>query len=150
VVLEGLDIDGGSPSSPGLNGVRILAAGEVIINDCVIRNFVQASNGVGIVVQSSTKTRVTIQNSLINNNLYGIRIGGGSVNNSHIKMFNTSIIANSVAGLSVSGAGNDALIAGNQFIGPKSLEILSGAAITSYGNNVLTSGDAPTTVLPLG
>ncbi|MCI4590587.1 right-handed parallel beta-helix repeat-containing protein [Sphingobium sp. BYY-5] len=145
IVLEGLDIDGGNP---GIDGVRILKAGEVIINDCVIRNFTNASSGAGVNINSPTKVRVTITDTLINNNLYGVRIQSNTTNDAHLKMFDSLLVANSTAGISVAGTGNDALISGNRFIGPKSLEILSGAQVTSYGDNVLTSGNPPTTTLP--
>ncbi|KQN07969.1 hypothetical protein ASE85_17205 [Sphingobium sp. Leaf26] len=149
VVLEGLDIDGGTATSPGLHGVRVLNGGEVVINDCVIRNFTSPGSGVGVSIDSSTKTRVTIRNTTINNNLYGVRIASNGTNDSHLKMFDTLLTANSTAGISIDGTGNDAVIASSEFIGPKSLEILNGAKVTSYGNNVLTSGDAPTSTLPL-
>lgn len=98
--------------------------------------------------------RVTILNSVINNNLYDVRVPlAGSINPSgigdgHVRIFDTRFIANSTAGLSIAGAANDAVIAGNRFIGPKSLEILSGAKVASYGDNVLTGCDNPTSALP--
>ncbi|HUD90834.1 right-handed parallel beta-helix repeat-containing protein [Sphingobium sp.] len=150
IVLEGLDIDGGTPSVPGLDGVRILGAGEVIINDCVIRNFINPSSGAGVNINSASKVRVTIADTVINNNLYGVLIPANATNDSHLKMFDTLLVANSTAGLSVAGSGNDALISGNKFIGPKSLEILTSGKITSYGDNILTSGSAPTATLPRG
>ncbi|WP_218647575.1 hypothetical protein [Sphingobium lactosutens] len=150
IVLEGLDIDGGSPISPGIDGVRILAAGEVVINKSVIRNFIGGGSGTGVNINASTKVRVTIADSVINNNLYGVRIPALATNDMHLKMFDTLLVANSTAGLSVAGAGNDALISGNKFIGPKSLEILTSGKVTSYGDNVLTSGSTPTTTVPLG
>src|SRR5215203_4285869 len=42
VVLRGLDIEGlGSGASPGLNGIRFIAGGQLHVENCTINNFGQ-------------------------------------------------------------------------------------------------------------
>jgi nitrous oxidase accessory protein NosD len=153
VILDGLDLDGYGPvdpgpdSSTGIDGIVILQAGEVVVRNCKVHGFTNSlgiGQGAGILV-SSAKTRVTIENSFLAFNLYGILINtsGGQ---GHVKMFNTSLLSNTIAGVKVT-AGNDILLAGNRIIGsPKSLDLSGGGAATSYGDNILTTGDKPTTM----
>ncbi len=61
VVLRGLTFEG---IGSGLNGVRILQAGSVFIEDCTINNF--ADNAVD--VRTSADTNVFIKNTTIRNN----------------------------------------------------------------------------------
>jgi len=67
VTLRGLTINGAGTTTG--NGVRILNAGAVNIDDVVIENFGgTVSNGRGISIETSTaNVRVTVQNSQINN-----------------------------------------------------------------------------------
>ncbi|MGH6711431.1 MAG: right-handed parallel beta-helix repeat-containing protein [Bradyrhizobium sp.] len=73
VVLRGLDIDGGAPASPGLNGIRFLQGASLIVEDCVIRDFTGANpNGNGIIVNN---TSLTAEIHIINSNITGNGIG---------------------------------------------------------------------------
>lgn len=62
VVLQGLQIEGlvGTPT-PGLNGVRFLAGGALVVTDCVIKSFSQN----GISFEPSTTAKLTINNTSI-------------------------------------------------------------------------------------
>jgi hypothetical protein len=73
VVLRGLDIFGVNPPT---NGVRILVAQAVLIEDCVIRRF-NASGSFGISFQPSGATNLYVTNSTISQN--GIAGSGGGV-----------------------------------------------------------------------
>jgi hypothetical protein len=150
VVIDGLDIEGLSSIGGSLNGINILSAREVVVRDTSIRGFTGASAGNGILVNSGVQTSLTVENSFIFNNTVGITVisSGG---NGAARVYGSMIIGNSAAGIRVSGAGNKAEISGNRIIRtPKSLEILLGGAISSYGDNVLsTGGDAPT-IIPKG
>jgi hypothetical protein len=72
VILRGLDING-ALGTVG-NGVRILAAGTVIVDNCRIYGFQgTGTNGRGVAIDSTGTLSVTIQNSqFYNNNLFGI------------------------------------------------------------------------------
>lgn len=64
VTLRGLSVSGVSAGSiTGLNGVRILAAGTVRIEDCDIQSFSEA----GIAVETSTPLRLVVQDTSIAN-----------------------------------------------------------------------------------
>ena len=70
VTLRGLEINGGPPNLPGVNGVRVLQAASVHIFDTTIYNFLAAApNGNGIVINNtSTTIEVEVVNSYIHNN----------------------------------------------------------------------------------
>jgi hypothetical protein len=64
VVLRGLSIDGsGGGATSGLNGVRILQAKSVRIENCVIANFLES----GIEVASTSALRLTVQDTTFRN-----------------------------------------------------------------------------------
>ena len=146
IVIEGLDIEGLSSVGGSLNGINILSARDVLVRNTVIRGFTGASAGNGIRVNGTSPTSLTIENSSIFNNTVGILVdspgGFGTA-----RVYNSSIVASGAAGIRVSGVNNRAEISGNQITRtPKSLEILLGATIGSYGDNVLSAGDAPTPI----
>lgn len=142
VVIDGLDIEG---LGTGVSGVKVIQARTVVIRNSSIRNFATA----GIIVTSANKVRLTVEDCFFFNNTIGIDLASPSAITS--ALINSSLfVSNPTAGIRVSGANNSAAINANQFTQSlKSLEILSGGTVTSYGNNVLETTDAPT-VVPLG
>ncbi|MDQ3804494.1 MAG: right-handed parallel beta-helix repeat-containing protein [Acidobacteriota bacterium] len=77
VRLNWLDINGAPSSSPGLTGVRILAAAAVYVENTVIDSFRSASAGFGhgIHVNTTAQTELYVRNATIRNCLNdGIRI----------------------------------------------------------------------------
>lgn len=130
--LRGLDINGGTPSAAGLNGVRILNAGRVNIDNCMIRNSIGASPyGYGVLVAPTAgKILVNINDSNISNNgaaSTGAAVqvepnGSGSV---VMSISNTKIFANTmgVRGFTNATTGSveisisNSLISGNTFHG---------------------------------
>lgn len=78
VVLRGLDINGGTPVSPGVNGIRFLAGGSLVVDDCVIYNSAAADpSGNGIVIANAAGVaEVQVLNSLISGN--GSAAGSGA------------------------------------------------------------------------
>lgn len=146
VVIDGLTLFGVSGS---LNGINVIQAGDVIIRNCTIQGFTSASSAGVNLNNTAARTRVTVEHSMIAFNTNGLSVNS-SVNFGHLKVINSQILSNTTDGIFVTGTGNDVLIANTQIIGSaKSLDIQSSAMVTSYGNNVLTSGDAPTTTAPL-
>jgi len=102
VVLRGLDIFGVNPPS---NGVRILVAAAVHIEDCVIRRF-NAANSAGVSLAPSGTTNVYITDTTITQNGNGAT-GGGIVvqptgaGGARLVLGNVRILDNSNNGLTV-------------------------------------------------
>ena len=67
VRLNWLDINGAPNSSPGLNGIRILAANAVHVENTVIDSFRSntAGNGNGILVNATATTKLYVRNTVI-------------------------------------------------------------------------------------
>lgn len=143
VVLRGLDIEG---LTTGLNGVNILSAGDVLIEDCVIHGFNAApTNGNGVLVNSgAVATRVTVSKSTISSNTKGVSVvsTGGT---SQARVYDSLVTDNSQAGLSVDGTGNVIVLMNNRIFGPSSLQVSNGGVTKSYGGNYNSSGNPPTT-----
>jgi hypothetical protein len=149
VVIEGLDIEGLASIGGSINGINIVQARDVLVRHTSIRGFTGAGNGNGILVSSGSQVSLTVEDSVIFNNNIGILVNSAGGNGA-ARVFDSQIVANAVAGISVTGAGNRAEISNNVIIRtPKALDIQSGATVTSYGGNVVSAGgDAPTATLP--
>lgn len=149
VVLDGLDFEG---VGLGQNGVRILAGRDVVVRNCTIKGNLGASpNGAGILIATGAQTRVTVERCAFIGNVIGISVKP-TAGTASAKIIDSSFSANSTAAIQVTGANASASISGVVIFGsPKSLDIVGGASVSSYGNNVLggTATDAPTLV-PLG
>ena len=80
VMLKGLDIEGlgMTTSASGANGVRVISAGLIHVEDCVIRNFrAAAPNGFGIQLNPAAQlTFVVLRTTLYNN---GVGTTGGGI-----------------------------------------------------------------------
>ena len=149
VVLDGLDIEGLS-NGTSTNGINIISARDVIIRNTSIRGFNAAASGHGILINGANKATVTVENTLIFNNNVGVSVISPGLNGA-VRVYNSQIIANTAAGIRVSGAGNRAQIS-NVVIdrSVKSLEILSGGVINSFGDNILTAPTDAPVILPKG
>lgn len=144
VVLQGLDIEG---ANTGLNGIRMIGLGRLLVKNCDIRNFTAVSCGFGIDVQAPAGGRVMIENTTFTNNNGAINVKAASGGN--IVLVENALIENSKNfGIRVDGAST--LFLSSSFIGGQPLNVttLNGGVITSYGNNVIRGG-APTNTLPL-
>lgn len=145
VVIDGLNLEGlgnGGITSP--HGINILQAANVLITRSTIHGF---TNGVHL--GGSSANRVTIKDSEISDNSVGVLIDN-SAGLGRAKVFDTLFVANNAAGVQANGAGNDVLMSNTRIIGSvKALDLIAGGTAKSYGDNVLTSGDAPV-VVPKG
>ena len=138
VVIDGLDFEGltGSPF-----GINVVSARDVLVRNSIIRGF-----ATGIRVGGADQSSLTIERCTLFNNGIGVLVESAT-GNASARIFDSLIAVSSVAGIRVNGAGNRAEISNNQIIRtPLSLQILSGATVNSYGDNVLSDGDAPTPV----
>jgi Right handed beta helix region len=98
VRLNWLDINGAPSSSPGLSGVRILAASVVHVENTIIDSFRSASAGFGhgIHVNATAFTEVYVRNTTIRNCLNaGIRVEN-SANQVLLGVFNSKISKNAI------------------------------------------------------
>ena len=147
VTLIGLDIEGLSGIGGSTSGVNVISAFDVLIEDCNIHGFQGAGSGHGVLVNSSTVSRVTVHNSILHSNNYGLKVTstGGT---GHAKVLDTLVLDNLAGGMSVDGAGNDIFLVNTRVFGPNGLEMLNGGITRSYGGNVLTSGAAPSQTFP--
>jgi hypothetical protein len=148
VILDGLDIEGLGGTS--VNGVNILSARDVIIRNTSIRGFTGVTGGNGIVINSATKVTLMVEDVLIFNSNVGIAVISPGLNGS-ARIYNSQILNSVAAGVRVSGAGNRAQLS-NVVIdrSAKSLEILSGGTINSFGDNILSAPTDTPTILNKG
>ena len=144
VVLEGLDIEG---LGTGLDGVKIIGTGTTIIRKCSIRHF----TGNGVNVSGTPNARAFIADSLIANNGSaggnGVKVQGASAG---ITAFIQNSILESNVNNSVNVIGPSALILIGSTLSGTSVSIAAsgGAAVISYGDNVIRGTGSPTSTLP--
>jgi hypothetical protein len=110
IVLRDLSIHG---AGTGLNGVRILQAAEVYLQNVNIQN--QAGDGVDIAVGSGTAAKVDIQRChIINNTGKGIEViptGGATVK---LTVSESEVSGNTSHGIDVTGNNNTAAISNSK------------------------------------
>jgi hypothetical protein len=105
VGIRGLSINGGTPISPGVNGIRFLQGAALTVEDVDIRGFRGASpNGYGLIVNNTAGTaKLTVINSVIVNNGVGTAGSGGGIQiapsgsgSAVVSIDNTQLINNTV------------------------------------------------------
>ena len=133
----------GDGSTAFASGLVLWSGSDVLVSHCLFEAYSTA-----IDAQGPSIIRLTITDTLVyGSSNYGIRslgINGGQLK---IKMFDTKLAANTQAGVYLDAAGSDLLVAGSTILGSTSaVRLLSGATGRSYGNNVITNGDALTAV----
>jgi hypothetical protein len=141
VRIRGLSING---SSNGLNGIRIVSAARVTIEDTVIDGFTQSA----ISVNSSEGISVGIRNASIRNNVqFGLSATPAST--ADITVVDSFFTGNGTA--ISAGAGATIRISDNTIAyNTTGLSVLARGAIISYGNNAnggnTTNGSPSSTV----
>ncbi|MBP7415838.1 MAG: right-handed parallel beta-helix repeat-containing protein [Pyrinomonadaceae bacterium] len=144
VNIRGLNIDG---VSNGLNGIRIVEANRVVVEDTIIDGFTQ--NGVSIENSVNLGTQVVVSRTSIRN-VVGTAISATSSGTSQV-MVSDSLITGNGIGVSVSGE-STVRISGNVITNNQTglLRTLRGAQIISFLNNVIdgngTNGTPSSTV----
>ena len=145
VIVRGIMIQGlqGGTGTAGTIGIRILGAGTVTIEDCVITQFAQQGISDS---RSSGNTKLFIRNSVISHNV-STGIGLGATNGSTTEIENTSSI-NNLFGIAATSGNNvmvkRSVMSGNSNTG---VETDAGAqmnvddtAITNNGIGVQANG----------
>ncbi len=144
VNIRGLNIDG---VSNGLNGIRIIEANRVVVEDTIIDGFTQ--NGVSIENVVNLGTQVVVSRSSIRN-VVGTAISATSSGTSQVMVIDSLITGNGI-GVSVNGE-SAVRISGNVITNNQTglLRTLRGAQIISFLNNVIdgnvTNGTPSSTV----
>ena len=153
VSLRGLEINGGPPNLPGINGIRFLQGASLTVEDSTIYNFLGASpNGFGILVNpTSGAEKLVVSNTTIRNN-GASNLGGGIMIHPtgtatvRVSLHNVRMVNNSGSGFAVDTTGDtaaagitvameDVLLSGNSVHG---LTVLTPGGTTSSA--VLVSG----------
>ncbi len=104
VTLRGFNIEG---AGTGLNGVRFLAGGELVVEDCQITNFRGNTASSGIYFAPSGASRLSVQNCTISGNGQpgggsGIFISPGAAGKALVTIDNTRLL-NNTSGLRSNG-----------------------------------------------
>jgi hypothetical protein len=114
VILRGLSINGGPPTSPGVNGIRFISGASLTVENVIIQNFTAASpNGFGISFRPNPGQlgRLVVTNSVIVNNGSSGAGGGilvqptGASSSARVTLDNVQVAGNSGAGISITTAG---------------------------------------------
>jgi len=135
VSLRGLEINGGPPNLPGVNGIRFLQGTSLTVEDSTIYNFLGASpNGFGIIVNATSGAeKLVVSNTTIRNN-GASNLGGGIMIRAtgsatvRASLHNVRMVNNSGSGFMVDTTGNtsaagvtvtmeDVLLSGNSVHG---------------------------------
>ncbi len=150
VRIRGLDINGGGT---GINGIRILSAAKVFIEDTLIDGFVQN----GISVESASPSQIVVSNTAIRNTNIGISLHPGSGAASTSLTVENSRIAGNQTGLSSdgadlnvhnssvlyntngiqAGAGSTIRLSNATIIGNKTGFVMNGGTLLSFKNNTI-------------
>jgi len=114
VTLRALEINGGPPNLPGVNGVRYLQGARLNIEDCTIYNFLGAApNGNGIIINNTSGVaRLHVSNTVIRNNGNGstgagIKVNPQSGGAAQVTLQRVNVTGNTF-GIAADGAGNTA------------------------------------------
>lgn len=139
ILLSGLDIDG---IGTGLNGVRILQAGNVTIRNSSIRNFTQA----GIDMEATNAgARVYVQNTrLISNALGGFVLKGASGVQNNAVIEDSTFDLNGPIALNITGPASVILTKNAVGFSGTSLLLTNNPTVVSYGDNIFRGAGSPT------
>jgi hypothetical protein len=146
VLLQGLDIEGlnGGTNPPGLNGVHIISAAKVTIQNCSIRNFSQ--NAVNIIGPAGT--RVLIVDSYIYGNAGGVNIQGNGVGVANVAILMRSVLDNNTNFATQITNTCTLFVGGSKLLGSPaafSFAPAAGGTVSSFGDNSLQGSGLPTT-----
>ena len=141
VVLDGLDVEG---LGTGLDGIKVTSRGKVYIRNTLVHNFTNAVN-----VSSTTGARVVVEDSqLINNAGAGLLVAGGGTANTGILV--KSVVDNNATVGAQATAPSSLTLDGSAILGAAaSVNSISGAVVTSFGNNAFSGTIPPLTTITL-
>ena len=145
VTIHGLKIEG---AGTGINGVRILQAGEVYLSHMHIRGT-KGSPGCGINVAPTAPTRVYVHKTEIVGGNTGVCVTGPDATKAAAVALDNVVIENNLTNtVSVDGP-NAGLVLHNSRLNQSPMSITNGAFVNSRGNNFIAGAVGPTSTVPL-
>ncbi|HTM73547.1 MAG TPA: S8 family serine peptidase, partial [Pseudolabrys sp.] len=141
ILLQGLDIDG---LSTGLNGITVLSATKVTVQNCSIRNFTQS----GINLAGPTGTRVMVLDSIILSNATGINVVGNGVGVRNVAVVLRSSVDNHTGPSINIAAGSTLFLSASKLFG-SATNVQNGGSFVSFGDNEIQTTGSPTGTTPL-
>ncbi|MBI1981327.1 MAG: hypothetical protein HYS63_07225 [Methylocystis sp.] len=144
VLLQGLDIEG---VGNGLNGIRMIGTGNLVVRNTLIRNF----TGNGIDVKGTAGARVVVEDSQINNSAIGVDVLGQAGAANAVFLQRTTLDSNATNSVRAQNAVNSIGLFKCTLIGTtNAINSVGGAPIVSFGqSNVVAGATAPTSTVPL-
>jgi hypothetical protein len=144
VVLRGLDIFGGHPTTLGLNGIRMLSRGTLHVENCIIRSF----TGQGISVEVTAAARLFVQDTSISEiGGAGIHVQPGVGGSALVAVTRVSsnnngigIRTNASAGGTIIASVRDSLFASNITAGANAISAGAQSSIMIVNSTVANTG----------
>jgi len=128
--FQGLLGNGSNPSGAGLNGIRVLTAAQVVIENCEIYGF--GNNGIDVATSANSNVEV-LHTQLFNNKANGIGVTSSS-GTAFVQVYGSSIVGSNISGAPSEGGilvGNGGSVA----VGNSNFNDLSyGAQVQAGGN----------------
>lgn len=141
IFLKGLDIEG---LGTGLNGVRVLSAGLVHIEDCVIRAFNGAApNGFGIQFTPSAALSVSVLRTTLFNNGNTVAGTGGGIQIRPTGGVTNGVISNVHMARNVIGIAGDGLGGGSGF----NVTVRESTISASSSHGILNTSTVATSIM---
>lgn len=134
VNLIGLNLDG---VGLGQTGIRVIAAGQVHIEDCRIFGFTAAA-GTGVLVASAAATRVTIRDSTISGNTIGLDVRPSGTQSNTAFLDGVMLDGNTIAHMRADQQQAKIVLRRSTAIG-SAVVISNGAELRSFGDNAIGS-----------
>ena len=143
VMLSGLFIEGGGT---GINGVRIINGGNVVLRDSLIRGFTQA----GVSVESTAATSVFVSDTMLTRNDVGVRVKPSGTNTATALLERVQTVHNTNSGVVADGANAIIWLTQSTIADNGGGVSVDGGQIVSFGNNVIRGNGkdgAPTSTM---
>jgi hypothetical protein len=142
-VIQGISIEGAG-TTPGLNGVKMIGAGTLMIIDSVIRDF--SNNGVEC-VGTAGATCILIDSKVINNG-GGLNVAGASGASAVGRSVGTVYENNPNFGVQVTSP-SKLILTNNTMLGAAAgINNIGGAAVNSFVDNAVGGTGAGSTNIP--
>jgi hypothetical protein len=145
VRLRNLSIDGSNGVNGGINGIRFIAGGSLVVDNVRISgNSAAAPNGVGILFAPSGNSQLSITDTIINNNVGGgIQITPGASGFARASIDNTRMM-NNLLGLRVDDRSvvslRNSFVIGNARNGILASSTTQASEITADNNQITNNG----------
>lgn len=149
VIIRGIDINGLYTTGNSTNGVNILQAGSVLIENCIINGFVNPASGNGINVSPGTNpVKVIAQNCRISNCNKGVNVAPTGAIIAEINVIDVLIGMNDV-GVNSTGTGATVRLSNSSIVNNATSVTASTGNIISFGNNIIAGNitNNPITVM---